>query len=426
LPTRSRQGEASFFLFVWQSGFLRVFIKFLGIGGFRVKLYEYQGKELVKGFGVYVPSGAVVESRDEALRVYNELGARRYAVKSQILAGGRGKAGGVRIVSSRDELTSAVNELLHKEIATYQTKGKKLRVNKLLIEEAKDIEKEFYFAITFDRISSKDVLMVSSEGGMDIEEIAKKKPDSILKLYIDPAIGLQDYQVREALFFLGIGKEEFGFAFELFFSLYRAYKGSYAILLEVNPLAMLKDGKLCVLDVKMDIDDNALFKVKEIADRYYNPEEHEPEEVEARKYGLSYVKLDGNIGCMVNGAGLAMATMDIIKYEGGEPANFLDIGGGATKETVEKGFEIILRDESVKVIFINIFGGIVRGERVAEGVVAAARNIGVKVPIVVRLEGTNKELGMRILSESGLNIHTASSLAEGARLAVKLSRGEVV
>ena len=382
-----------------------------------MKIHEYQGKELLKKFGVAVPRGVVARTPEEAESAARELGTAVVVVKAQIHAGGRGKGGGVKLAKSPQEAKSVAAEILGMQLVTHQTgpEGREVRV--LLIEEGLPIDKEFYLGIVLDRASGRTVFMASSAGGMDIEEVAAKTPEKIMKETIDPAVGFRSFQARKLAFGLGIPGELIGQAVKFMQALYSAYEQMDASLMEINPFLLTKDNRLIALDAKVNFDDNAMFRHKDFLElRDLN--EEEPLEIEASKYGLNYIKLDGSVACMVNGAGLAMATMDIIKLAGSSPANFLDVGGGASAQQVENAFRILLSDPSVKAVLINIFGGIMRCDVVASGVVQAAKNIGVKVPIVVRLEGTNVEQGQEILRTSGLNFIVADGMKDAAEKVV--------
>ncbi|HUE83610.1 MAG TPA: ADP-forming succinate--CoA ligase subunit beta [Pyrinomonadaceae bacterium] len=385
-----------------------------------MKIHEYQGKELLKKFGVTVPRGLVARSPEEAYHAAKELATDVVVVKAQIHAGGRGKGGGVKVARSADEAQDIARQMLGMKLVTHQTgpDGREVRV--LLIEEGLPIDKEFYLGIVLDRASSRPVFMASAAGGMDIEEVAASTPEKILKEVVDPAVGFQPFQARKLAFGLGIPGQLIGQAVKFMQALYKAYEQMDASLMEINPFLLTRDNRLVALDAKVNFDDNALFRHKEFLDlRDLN--EEEPLEIEASKFDLNYIKLDGNIACMVNGAGLAMATMDIIKLAGGEPANFLDVGGGASQERVEAAFRILLADEHVEAVLINIFGGIVRCDMVARGVVEAARNLGVEVPVVVRLEGTNVEEGQRVIRDSGLNFTVATGMKDAAEKVVALA-----
>jgi succinyl-CoA synthetase beta subunit len=382
-----------------------------------MKIHEYQGKELLKKFGVPVPRGIVARSIDEAYQAATELATPVVVVKAQIHAGGRGKGGGVKLAKSPDEAKKIAGEILGMNLVTHQTgpEGREVRV--VLIEEGLPIDKEFYLGIVLDRASGRSVFMASQAGGMDIEEVAANTPEQILKETIDPAVGFRSFQARKLAFGLGIRPNLINQAVKFMQSLYLAYEQMDASLLEINPFLLTKDDRLIALDAKVNFDDNAMFRHKDFLElRDLN--EEEPLEIEASKFDLNYIKLDGNIACMVNGAGLAMATMDIIKLAGGEPANFLDVGGGASQERVEAAFRILLADENVKAVLINIFGGIVRCDMVARGVVEAAKNLGIQVPVVVRLEGTNVEEGQRVIRESGMNFLVAQGMQDAAEKVV--------
>ncbi|MCO6510380.1 MAG: ADP-forming succinate--CoA ligase subunit beta [Aridibacter famidurans] len=382
-----------------------------------MKIHEYQAKELLKQYGVPVPNGIVATTADEAEAAAGELGTDIVVVKAQIHAGGRGKGGGVKLAKSPEEAKEIASSMLGMNLVTHQTGPEGREVRTLLIEEGLPIEQEFYLGITLDRATGKNVFMASSEGGTEIEEVAAATPEKILKETIEPGIGLQPFQARKLAFGLGLPKELIGQASKFMISLVNAFEKMDATILEINPFLKTTDGRLIALDAKVNFDGSAMFRHKDYAElRDLN--EEEPLEIEASKFDLSYIKLDGNIGCMVNGAGLAMATMDIIKHNGGEPANFLDVGGGASQERVENAFRILLADENVKAVLINIFGGIVRCDMVARGVVEAAKNLGVSIPIVARLEGTNVEEGRRVLDESGINIISAKGMQDAAAKAV--------
>ncbi len=383
-----------------------------------MKIHEYQAKELLKRFGVPVPRGIVARSPDEAYQAAKELACEPVVVKAQIHAGGRGKGGGVKLAKNADEAREIAKQMLGMKLITHQTgpEGREVRV--LLIEEGLPIDKEFYLGIVLDRASGRPVFMASAAGGMDIEEVAAKTPEKIFKETIDPAVGFRPFQARKLAFALGLPAALVSQATKFMQSLYTAYESMDATLMEINPFLLTKDNRLIALDAKVTFDDNALFRHPDFLDlRDLN--EEEPLEIEASKFDLNYIKLDGNIACMVNGAGLAMATMDIIKLAGGSPANFLDVGGGASQERVEAAFRILLADQNVRAVLINIFGGIVRCDMVARGVVGAAKNLGVKVPVVVRLEGTNVEEGQRVIRESGLNFTVASGMKDAAEMVVK-------
>ena len=384
-----------------------------------MKIHEYQGKQLLSRYGVKVPRGEVIDSPDQARAVAERLGLP-VVVKAQIHAGGRGKGGGVKLARSRDDAEALAREMLGMKLVTHQTGPEGRVVRRLLIEEGLKIKQEFYLGIVLDRALSRLVFMASSAGGMEIEEVAANDPDKILKEAIDPAVGLLPFQARKLAFGIGLPAETISKAVKFMLGLYRAYVDLDASLAEINPFLLTEDGEIYALDAKLNFDDNALFRRKDLLElRDLN--EEEPLEIEASKHDLNYIKLEGNIGCMVNGAGLAMATMDIIKLAGGEPANFLDVGGGASQERVENAFRILLSDANVRAVLINIFGGIVRTDMVATGVVEAARKIGVEVPVVVRLEGTNVERGREVIESCGLGFKTATSMRDAAEKIVALA-----
>ncbi|MBT2283198.1 ADP-forming succinate--CoA ligase subunit beta [Paenibacillus polymyxa] len=384
-----------------------------------MNIHEYQGKEVLKQYGVTVPNGKVAYTVDEAVAAAEALGSPVTVVKAQIHAGGRGKAGGVKVAKSTDEVRAYAAEILGKVLVTHQTGPEGKEVKRLLIEEGCDIRKEYYVGVVVDRATGRVVMMASEEGGTEIEEVAEATPEKIFKEIIDPAIGLQVFQARKLAYSIQIPNELVNKAVKFMLALYTAFVEKDCSIAEINPLVVTGDGNVIALDAKLNFDSNALFRHKDILELRDLDEEDE-KEIEASKYDLSYIALDGNIGCMVNGAGLAMATMDIIKYYGGDPANFLDVGGGATTEKVTEAFKIILSDAKVAGIFVNIFGGIMRCDVIANGVVEAAKQLGLTKPLVVRLEGTNVELGKRILGESGLNIVPADSMADGAQKIVAL------
>lgn len=391
-------------------------------GGY-MNIHEYQAKELFRKYGVPTPRGHVAFNADEAVEAANKLGGNIWVVKAQIHAGGRGKAGGVKLAKSVDEVKQIASEILGMTLVTHQTGPEGKEVQKVYIEEGADIQKEYYLSVVLDRATETPIIMASTEGGTEIEEVAEKTPEKIVKVSVDPAIGLQGFHARKLAFGLGLAKEEMGPFFKFVKALYNVYMDNDGEMIEINPLIKTGAGEFLALDGKVGIDNNALYRQKEILEMRDLSEE-EPTEVEAGEYGLSYIKLDGEVGCMVNGAGLAMATMDIIKHEGGEPANFLDVGGTASAETVAKGFEIILRDENVKAIFVNIFGGIVRCDRVANGILEATKLTDVRVPVVVRLDGTNAPEAAEILNNAGIeNIIAATALGDGAQKVVAAAKG---
>ncbi|HDR6263342.1 TPA: ADP-forming succinate--CoA ligase subunit beta [Bacillus cereus] len=384
-----------------------------------MNIHEYQGKAVLRSYGVSVPNGKVAFTVEEAVEAAKELGTDVCVVKAQIHAGGRGKAGGVKVAKNLDEVRTYAESILGTTLVTHQTGPEGKEVKRLLIEEGCDIKKEYYVGLVLDRATSQVVLMASEEGGTEIEEVAEKTPEKIFKEYIDPAVGLQGFQARRIAFNINIPKELVGQAVKFMMGLYRAFIEKDCSIAEINPLVTTGEGKVMALDAKLNFDSNALYRHKDILElRDLN--EEDSKEIEASKYDLNYIPLDGNIGCMVNGAGLAMATMDIIKHYHGDPANFLDVGGGATAEKVTEAFKIILSDKNVKGIFVNIFGGIMKCDVIAEGVIEATKQVGLELPLVVRLEGTNVELGKKILNESGLNIVAAESMADGAQKIVSL------
>ena len=384
-----------------------------------MNIHEYQGKEIFRSMGVAVPKGRVAFTAEEAVEKAKELNSDVYVVKAQIHAGGRGKAGGVKIAKSLSEVETYANELLGKQLVTHQTGPEGKEVKRLYIEEGCDIQKEYYVGFVIDRATDKVTLMASEEGGTEIEEVAAQTPEKIFKETIDPVVGLSPYQARRIAFNINIPKESVGKATKFLLALYNVFIEKDCSIVEINPLVTTGDGQVLALDAKLNFDDNALFRHKDILE-LRDLEEEDPKEIEASKYDLSYIALDGDIGCMVNGAGLAMATMDTINHFGGNPANFLDVGGGATKEKVTEAFKIILGDDNVKGIFVNIFGGIMKCDVIAEGIVAAVKEVELTLPLVVRLEGTNVERGKAILNESGLAIEPAATMAEGAQKIVKL------
>ena len=382
-----------------------------------MNIHEFQAKKILAGYGVNIPRGKEAYSVAEAVSVAKDIGGEKWVVKAQIHAGGRGKAGGVKIADSLKEVEEISNSLLGMQLVTHQTGPEGKKVNKIFIEEGVDIVSEFYLGVVLDRSNEKYVMMASTEGGTEIEVVAEKNPEKIFKVEIDPLLGIQSYQARQLVFKLGLEKSLSNKAVKFILALSKAVEQTDASLVEINPLVVTKDDVLA-LDAKMNFDDNALYRQKDI-EMLRDEDEEDPRELEATQYDLNYISLDGNIGCMVNGAGLAMATMDIIKLEGGSPANFLDVGGGASKERVEQAFRIIFSDKKVKAVLINIFGGIMRCDVIAEGVVAAAKNIDIKVPLIVRLAGTNEEKGKEILNNSGLDIISANNLGDAAKKAVQ-------
>jgi succinyl-CoA synthetase beta subunit len=378
-----------------------------------MKVHEYQGKDILRKFDVATPRGKVAFTPDEAVRVAEDLGGSVWVVKAQIHAGGRGKGGGVKVAKSLDEVREKAETILGMRLVTHQTGPEGKIVKRLLIEEGVAIARELYVGVTLDRVTSRNVVMASTEGGVEIEKVASETPEKILKEFVDRGVGFQPYQARKLAFGLGLTGDALKNGVKFLLALYRAYEEMDCSLAEINPLVLTTDGRVLALDAKINLDDNALDRHPEVK-LLRDLDEEDPLEVEASKSNLNYIKLDGNVGCMVNGAGLAMGTMDIIKLAGGQPANFLDVGGGASAETVEAGFKIILADPNVRAVLINIFGGIVRCDRVATGVVEAAKKVQVRIPVVVRLAGTNADLAGEILRNSGLNFLVAGSLKEAA------------
>ena len=387
-----------------------------------MKVHEYQGKEIFRKYEIPTPNGIPVFSVEEALKAYDELKTGTVVVKAQIHAGGRGKGGGVKLAHNRQEVETLSKEMLGMTLLTHQTGPSGKEVQRLLIESGADIAKEFYAAITLDRGKEMDVFMVSLEGGVDIEKVASETPEKIVKTWVDPMLGMSSYQARKLAFGLELKGKAFKQACSIFMKMYECYRSTDASLAEINPLVLTGENEVIALDSKFNFDGNALFRQKEIA-AMRDLSEEDPMEVEAGNYNLNYIKLDGNVGCMVNGAGLAMATMDIIKLAGGDPANFLDVGGTASAETVKNGFRIILSDKNVKAVLINIFGGIVRCDRVANGVVQAVKELGLNVPVVVRLEGTNANEAQSILEESGVSIIPAKGMKDAAEKVVDAAIG---
>jgi succinyl-CoA synthetase beta subunit len=391
-----------------------------------MKIHEYQAKAIFRKYGVAVPQGEMATTRAEAEEIAKQLlhnhGKNGVVVKAQIHAGGRGKGGGVKVAKNLDEATQHINNILGMQLKTHQTGPEGQKVRRLLIEETLPIERELYLGLLLDRQTSKLVFMASAAGGMDIEEVAAKTPEKIHKETIEPSVGLQPFQARKLAFALGLKPEQINEAVKFMMALYKVYIETDASLVEINPFITTTDGRLFALDAKMNFDDNALYRHPDLKD-LRDVEEEDPLEVEASKYSLNYIKLDGNVGCMVNGAGLAMATMDIIKFAGGSPANFLDVGGGANAQQVENAFKILLSDKNVKAVLINIFGGILRVDTLANGVVQAAKNIGIKLPVVLRLEGTNVEQGREILKNSGFNFIVAETMKDAAEKVVAAAKG---
>ena len=386
-----------------------------------MKVHEYQAKALLREFGVPVPSGDVATTPAEAKAVAGRLGGR-VVVKAQVHAGGRGRAGGIKLADDPDAAERAARQILGMRLKTPQTPPEGIEVRSVLVEEASAVERELYLSITLDRARSTHVVMASEAGGMEIEEVAARTPEKIIREWAHPALGVQDYQARHLAYGLGLAGDPFKQAVALIRGLFALYLARDGSLAEINPLVVTQDGRILALDAKLNFDDSALWRHKEIV-ALRDVNEEDPLDVEASKYSLNYIKLDGNVGCMVNGAGLAMATMDIVKLAGGEPANFLDVGGGASPEQIENAFRILSSDPSVKAVFINVFGGILRCDRLAAGVIAAIRKLGLRLPVVVRMEGTNVELGKQMLAESGLALTNADDMGDGAKKAVALAQG---
>jgi succinyl-CoA synthetase beta subunit len=388
-----------------------------------MKIHEYQGKEILRKFGVTVPRGIPCLSVDEAVKAAEELGGPVWVVKAQIHAGGRGKGGGVKVAKSLEQVREYANQILGMQLVTHQTGPEGKKVNRLLIEEGADIKKELYVSLVTDRVTQRVVLMASSEGGMDIEEVAHSNPEKIHTIAIDPAVGLTDADADSIAAKIGVPEASIAAARANLQGLYKAYWETDASLAEINPLILTGDGKVIALDAKFNFDSNALFRHPEIV-AYRDLDEEDPAEVEASKFDLAYISLDGNIGCLVNGAGLAMATMDTIKLFGGEPANFLDVGGGATAEKVTEAFKIMLKNPGLKAILVNIFGGIMRCDVIAEGVITASKAVSLQVPLVVRMKGTNEDLGKKMLADSGLPIISADTMEDAAKQVVAAAAGQ--
>ena len=385
-----------------------------------MKIHEYQGKEILRKYGVPVPRGEVAFSADEARAVAERLGSPVSVVKAQIHAGGRGKGGGIKVADDPAAAETVATQILGMQLKTPQTPPEGIRVRSVWVEQASVIDRELYLSMTLDRGRATHVVMASPAGGMDIEEVAERTPDKIIREWTHPALGLADFQARRLAFGLGLAGDSFKQGVTLIRNLFRLYLAKDCSLVEINPLVVTKDGRVLALDAKLNFDDNALFRHPELVP-LRDVHEEDPLDVEASKYGLNYIKLDGNVACMVNGAGLAMATMDIVKLAGGEPANFLDVGGSASPEQIENAFRILSSDRSVKAIFINVFGGILRVDRLAEGIISAVRKLGLTLPVVLRAEGTNVEQGKKMLADSGLSLVMASDMGEGARKAVELA-----
>src|SRR5690554_27184 len=388
-----------------------------------MNLHEYQAKQLFAEYGLPVSKGYACDTPEEAAAAADKIGGDGWVVKAQVHAGGRGKAGGVKLVKSKDEIKAFAEQWLGKNLVTFQTDVKGQPVSKILVESLTDIDQELYLGAVVDRATRRIVFMASTEGGVEIETVAEETPEKILKAEIDPLVGPQPYQGRELAFKLGLKGAQVNQFAKIFVGLAKLFEEKDLALLEVNPLVITSEGNLHCLDAKINVDSNALYRQKAIQEMR-DPSQEDAREAEAAEWELNYVALDGNIGCMVNGAGLAMGTMDIIKLSGGEPANFLDVGGGATKERVTEAFKIILSDDAVQAVLVNIFGGIVRCDMIAEGIIGAVKEVGVKVPVVVRLEGNNADLGAKVLAESGLNIIAATSLADAAEQVVKAAGGK--
>jgi succinyl-CoA synthetase beta subunit len=386
-----------------------------------MKIHEYQGKAILRQYGVAVPAGDVAETPTQARQIAERLGGR-VVVKAQVHAGGRGKAGGIKLADDAAGAEAAAGEILGMMLRTPQTPPEGIKVLRVLVEEASPIARELYLSVTLDRARSAHVVMASAAGGMDIEEVAARHPERILREWADPALGLAPFQARNLAFSLGLTGEQLKAGVGLIQGLFRCYLDKDCSLAEINPLVVTRDGRIFALDAKLNFDDNALGRHPEIV-ALRDTNEEDPLDVEASRFGLNYIKLDGNVGCMVNGAGLAMATMDIVKLAGGAPANFLDVGGGASPEQIENAFRILSSDPAVQAVFINVFGGILRCDRLAEGLIAAVSKLGLKMPVVVRMEGTNVELGKKMLAESGLNFTPADDMGAGAAAVVALARG---
>jgi len=382
-----------------------------------MNLHEFQAKQLFTRYGIATPQGQAVTSGSQARQAAEQLGGERWVVKAQVHAGGRGKAGGVKVVDTLDGVADAAYDMLGRQLVTHQTTAEGLPVNQILVEQPSDIERELYVAVLVDRVTQRVVFMISAQGGMDIEAVAEETPDAILNLFVDPVVGLQSYQCRRAGFFLGLKGDAFKQLQTVMQGLYRLFTENYVSLVEINPLVVTGNNELLAVDAKLNLDDNALFRHSELASMF-DPTQEDEAEVVAQQFGLNYISLDGEVACMVNGAGLAMATMDLIQKEGGQPANFLDVGGGTTSDRVAEAFKLILSDKKVKSILVNIFGGIVRCDLIAEGIIQAAKDVGLSLPVIVRLEGTNAKQGRELLASSGMNISVAQDLTDAARQAV--------
>ncbi|MBW2939259.1 ADP-forming succinate--CoA ligase subunit beta [Zhongshania aquimaris] len=388
-----------------------------------MNLHEYQGKQLFAEYGLPVSTGYACDTPEEAAAAADKIGGDKWVVKAQVHAGGRGKAGGVKLVSSKEEIKAFAEKWLGKNLVTYQTDEHGQPVSKILVESCTDIDQELYLGAVVDRSSRRIVFMASTEGGVEIEKVAEETPEKILKAIIDPMTGAQPYQGRELAFKLGLNPTQVKQFVNIFLGLAKLFQDKDLALMEINPLVITSEGNLHCLDAKLVVDSNAMYRHPELK-KMHDPSQEDAREAHAASFELNYVALDGNIGCMVNGAGLAMGTMDIVKLHGGAPANFLDVGGGATKERVSEAFKIILSDDSVKAVLVNIFGGIVRCDLIADGIIGAVQEVGVKIPVVVRLEGNNADVGSKILAESGLNIIAANSLTEAAETVVKAAEGK--
>jgi succinyl-CoA synthetase beta subunit len=387
-----------------------------------MNLHEFQAKQLFNRYGIATPKGQQVSNGAQARQAAEQLGGTAWVVKAQVHTGGRGKAGGVKVVDSLDAVSEAAYSMIGQTIVTHQTTAQGLPIHQVLVEQPSDIQRELYLAVLTDRETQRVVFMVSAQGGMDIEAVAETTPEAIINLIVDPVVGLQGYQCRRAGFFLGLKAEAFKQLQSVMQGLYRLYIENDVSLVEINPLVVTADNTLLAVDAKLDLDDNALFRHADLA-AMFDPTQEDDAEVIAQKYGLNYISLDGEVACMVNGAGLAMATMDLIQKEGGEPANFLDVGGGTTADRVAEAFKLILSDGKVKSILVNIFGGIVRCDLIAEGIIHAAKDVGLSLPVIVRLEGTNAKLGRELLANSGMSLHVAQDLTDAAKQAVAAAKG---
>ncbi|TMA21276.1 MAG: ADP-forming succinate--CoA ligase subunit beta [Deltaproteobacteria bacterium] len=387
-----------------------------------MKIHEYQAKEILRGFGVAVPRGRLVQSADEAVAAAKEFEPKASVVKAQIHAGGRGKGGGVKLAKTPEEAGELFKKIMGMQLITHQTGPQGQKVRKVYLEEGCDIARELYLGVTLDRALGRNTFMASSEGGVEIEEVAAKHPEKILRASVDPVIGLAGFQARDLAFGLGLSGSAVNSFARFATAMYKAYEATDASIVEINPLVVTKQGEVLALDAKINLDDNALFRHKDLA-ALRDPDEEDPREAQAKEHDLSYVGLEGNIGCMVNGAGLAMATMDMIKLAGGQPANFLDVGGGADEQKVTAAFKLLLADPQVKAVLVNIFGGIMKGDVIAAGIIGAAKQVHIGVPLIVRLEGTNVEQGKALLASSGLAIIPADDLGDAARKAVKAAAG---